>query len=256
MKPKRLKSIFVTVAIGAGLVAIGPASVAQRHLAKKEAGPVAATTPAPAQIPPAPGSVPVPVTPPSLEQQPASAPQVAFRDGQLTIVARNSSLGAILQEVQTQTGASIDMPANPTERVVGQFGPGPAREVLASLLNGSHFNYVLLGSPQNPDALQKVVLLSKSSVSEQPISASQSAAVQQVPGRPGTIVIPSQDPDDANAQDNTEDMTEPEQAPDDQAEQNNGQQNGMPPAVKTPQQLLQELQRQQQPPPQGSAPPQ
>lgn len=229
MNSKRPKSRFV-ISLGACLVLASAGTVK---------GQIIERYPVPKNSPPAPvvtGPQPLPAPPPSLEQQPAAAPRVAFQDGQLTIVAQNSSLGAILEDVQAKTGATIDMPSNPTERVVGQFGPGPAREVLASLLNGSHFNYVLLGSPQNPDVLAKVVLLSKSSAPEQPSAASESVAA--VP-RQGTIVIPSQDADD----DNSEEMTEPEQAADDQT---NAQQNGMPNTVKTPQELLQELQRQQQ----------
>ncbi len=128
--------------------------------------------PAPAII----GPQPLPPPAPTPEQLPATAPQVSFKDGQLTIIARNSSLGAILHDVQMQTGAGIDIPGNPSDRVVGQFGPGPAREVLASLLNGSHFNYVLLGSPQNPNVLQRIVLLAKSSTSEEPTPAPQAAS--------------------------------------------------------------------------------
>src|SRR5437867_5177236 len=111
---------------------------------------------------PAPQPPPPPPPPPTLEQMPASAPQVFFRNGQLTIVARNSTLGDILRAVHTQTGASVDVPSNATERVVSNLGPGPARDVLASLLNGSHFNYVMLGSPNDPHMVQRIILTSRS----------------------------------------------------------------------------------------------
>jgi hypothetical protein len=187
----------------------------------------------------------VPPPPPTLEQLPASAPRVAFRSGQLTIVARNSSLGAILREVQSQTGATVDMPANPTERVVGQFGPGPAREVLAALLNGSRFNYVLMGSPQDPASLDRVVLLKKSSDGDGAGGGSQGTnTAQAIVPRQGNVVIPDPDADE-NGQDNTEEMMEPDQPPDEQANQGDEEQNAQP-AIKTPQQLLQELQHQQQ----------
>jgi hypothetical protein len=212
------------------------------------------------------GPQPVVPPPPTLEQLPASAPHVAFRSGQLTIVARNSSLGAILREVQTKTGASVDMSANPTERVVGQFGPGPAREVLASLLNGSHFNYVLLGSPQDPTSLEKIVLLNKAAGTDDATGGSQAPNTAQMspnPMRQGAMVVPNEDADDPNSQDPPEEMMEPEQTADDQAAQNDEQQSGQQ-VVKTPQQLLQELQRQQQLQqqqvqqgiPQGTPPPQ
>jgi len=184
-----------------------------------------------------------PASPPSLEQMPATAPQVSFKGGELTIVARNSSLGAILREVQTQTGASVDMPGTPAERVVGQFGPGPAREVLTALLNGSHFNYVLLGSPQNPNSLDKVVLIAKSSAEQETGGSQTSAAAPAMLPRQGAFVVPNDDAADMNSQDNNDEMVEPEQNADNQTDQNNP---NAQPAIKTPQQLLQELQRQQQ----------
>ncbi|MGH9528785.1 MAG: hypothetical protein ACRD2S_02575 [Terriglobales bacterium] len=192
--------------------------------------------------------------PPLPEQMPATAPQVTFKSGELTIVARNSSLGAILQDVETQTGASIDMPGTPSDRVVGQFGPGPAREVLASLLNGSHFNYVLLGSPQNPNALERVVLIAKSSAPEDTTPPPQAAsAFPSALPRQGTFVAPTDDSDDTSSQDNSDDMTAQDQSTGDQAaDQNNGDLNAQP-AIKTPQQLLQELQRQRQVQQQGGA---
>ena len=42
------------------------------------------------------------------------------------------------------------------------LGPGPARDVLAALLNGSHFNYVMLGSAAHPDSVDRLILTSKS----------------------------------------------------------------------------------------------
>jgi len=81
---------------------------------------------------------------------PAVPPKVSFSNGMLTIVAQNSTLGDILRAVRTQTGAAVEIPPNATERVVIHLGPGAPRDVLAALLNGSHFNYVMLGSPTNP----------------------------------------------------------------------------------------------------------
>lgn len=227
---------FVLRSLLFGFLAFGILSFAsQKPSAAKD------SNPGPAVI----GPLPLPQPAPTPEQLPATAPQVSFKGGELTIVAKNSSLGVILRDVEAQTGASIDMPGTPSDRVVGQFGPGPAREVLASLLNGSHFNYVLLGSPQNPNVLQRVVLLAKSSGSEE--SAPPPQAASAFPGglpRQGAFVAPTQDPDDANAQDDTEDMAEPEQPAEVQSGQNVDQ-NGQP-AIKTPQQLLQELQQQRQ----------
>jgi hypothetical protein len=221
---------------------------------------------------------PAPTPPPTLEEMPASPPQVTFRDGQLTIAATNSTLADILKAVRTQTGAAVDVPGNPTERVVGQFGPGPARDVLAALLNGSHFNYVLLGSDTNPNALDHVILMAKSgSVSEPPPSALEEANAGYAPGRlapplapmsaPGTSATVQVQGESADATDADSDDTQDADSDDstddadaDQTDQTQDQQgvaevqdNGQQP-VKTPEQMLQELQQQQNQQQQGIPP--
>src|SRR5437016_2784009 len=139
-----------------------PAYAAQRHAAGKT--PVKQEQAAPTAQPA------TPIPPLTLEQMPASPPQVTFDNGQLTIVAQNSTLGDILRAVRAKTGATVEVPGNATERVVAKIGPGPAREVLASLLNGSHFNYVMLGSPTKADMVDRIILTSKSGI--EPTAAS------------------------------------------------------------------------------------
>src|SRR5262249_15625276 len=75
-------------------------------------------------------ALPDPVAPPAPEQGPPSPPEVPFREGQLPILARNSTLSDVLNSVKQKTGASVDMPASSSERVVGQFGPGAPRDVM------------------------------------------------------------------------------------------------------------------------------
>ena len=197
-----------------------------------------------------------PAAPLSLAEQPSTPPQVSYRGGMLTIVAQNSSLGDILREVHKSTGAVIDIPANATERVVAQIGPGPARDVLASLLNGSTFDYVMLGSVTDPTSLASVMLTMKTGVGAHS-SAETAAAVyqpppqqymsQQAPMAPGTgpagpVVQPAQPADeDADA----EDAKDEEDPPDEDQAQNGAvtapdpsQANGGP---KTPEQILEML---------------
>jgi len=115
-----------------------------------------------AMVQPAPEPAPTPAPPPlTPEQGPAYPPEVSFQAGQLTIVARNSTMVDVLTAVKQRTGAAVDMPAASGERVVGRFGPGTPRDVMAQLLNGSHYDYVLLGSPSDPGALRKVVLMAR-----------------------------------------------------------------------------------------------
>jgi len=191
---------------------------------------------------------------------------VNYQNGQLTIQAPNSTLSDILHAVRLKTGAMIDVPPGANERVVGQIGPGPAREVLASLLNGSHFNYVMVGNPTNPSAVAEVILSAKTggamagspSVYQppQPVGTPYPNGLQ--PGMPQPVVQPTdpagqaqQDAATDNSVETSEDQdTSQDNAPstaveETPAEPAEGAGQGQP-AVKTPEQLLQELQRQQQ----------
>ena len=187
-----------------------------------------------------PQAAPAPVMP---ENQPSSPPDVNLRAGQLTIIARNSTLGDVLNAVKQKTGASVDMPPASSERVVGQFGPGAPREVLAQLLNGSHYDYVLVGSPADPGALKKIVLMAKASGPEPAPPPQQGNEQPNEPLQAVPDVEQSESPDEGASEPPAPMIQQPEeeQPPSDQPDQQQGQ-----PVVKTPEQLLRELQQQQQ----------
>jgi hypothetical protein len=158
-----------------GLLLSAPLVLAQNALAQN---PAAATAPQPATppvkhhkphkmqplvLPPLAGG---PLRQLPMDQLPPAPAKVGFQDGLLTISAQNSTLGEILRDVRQLTGASIEIPpsAGANERVVAQLGPGAPRDVLAGLLNGSSFNYVMLGSSADPSAVASVILTPKPSV--------------------------------------------------------------------------------------------
>ncbi len=188
--------------------------------------------------------VPPPSPPPPLrpEQMPAVAPQVTFQNGKLTIIARNSTLGDILRAVHTKTGANVELSGSATERVVGMFGPGPSRDVVASLLNGSHFNYVMLGSEANPDQLQHLILTPKGGDGGAAAPPPQPVEAQNQPD-----AQPAPDAQDNGGDDFADADADADASADQSVEDPNaqGQQIGQPNA-KTPEQMLLELQRQQQ----------
>ncbi len=185
---------------------------------------------------------PVPQMP--LDSIAAVPPQVTYQNGQLTIIAPNSTLADILKAVKKQTGAEIEIP-QATDRVVTRLGPGPARDVMADLLNGSKFNYVLLGSPQDAASLTRVVLVAKSGGNETNMASNTLAQPpQQVPPNQPVFVQPAPENDDQANADQPEEPAPDENNGDQpaaEAEQQNQDQNG----VKTPQQMLQEMQQRQ-----------
>jgi len=207
-------------------------AAAQQPLTHKHPG--KATKKAVPELPTAPAPPPPPPTP---EQMPAVPPQVHYSQGQLTIVAENSTLADILRAVRAQTGAAVEVPPNATERVVTHLGPGPARDVLAALLNGSHFNYVMLGSAAHPDSVDRIILTSKSGgVPETPPPApvaetnTNNDSQMDEPGPPAMDI--AEQPVDNPAGDSS-------------SEENQGQPPEGQQQVKTPEQLLRELQQQQ-----------
>jgi len=126
-----------------------------RAKTKKTAGKKAAEPQPQVQLPPPP--------PPTPAQLPPNPARVTMRNGLLTIDANNSTLADVLTGVRRETKAAIDLPAGASgERVVASIGPGTPQNVLTSLLNGSRFDYIILGSQDQPDTVQRVILRAKS----------------------------------------------------------------------------------------------
>jgi len=158
---RKRRSIAVGLLLVAGLLA--PALLAQTSQAAAPA-----TTPhhrthktqKPLVLPPLPSG---PLHQVPMDQLPSTPAKVSYQNGLLSISAQNSTLGDILREVHTLTGASIDIPQGSAanERVVTSLGPGAPRDVLDGLLNGSSFNYVMLGSNSDPAAVSSVILTTK-----------------------------------------------------------------------------------------------
>jgi hypothetical protein len=87
---------------------------------------------------------------------PPPAVTVTFANGLLRIHSDKATLSQVLFEVQRQTQAEIAIPAGAEqEQVVADLGPASAREVLGSLLNGSRYNFIFVGSELN---LERVIL--------------------------------------------------------------------------------------------------
>ncbi len=217
------------------------------HAHAKKAAPVAET----------PTQPPAPLTP---EQMPPTPPHVVYQNGLLTIDAQNSTLAQVLRSVQAQTGASIEMPASASsDRVMMRLGPGRPGDVLNTLLNGSKFNYVILGVAGNTGGVQKVILTTRQGTAMPVNTAQNNGPGQSQYQQPPDV---SQEDDVAPSDPEADNPPENQQAPpapgrfrpnipgrnpevnEQQLPQDNG---GNPPnIVKTPEQLLQELQNMQQ----------
>jgi hypothetical protein len=87
---------------------------------------------------------------------------ITYEGGQLMIKAQSAPLIDVLRTACSQIGAELDAPSEPDEPILGVFGPGPSREVLAAMMEGSHFNLAMAGSTDDPNALVRIVVLPKS----------------------------------------------------------------------------------------------
>ncbi len=74
--------------------------------------------------------------------------RVEFANNQLTIAAENSSLNEILSEIARLTGMKITGGVT-DERVYGSYGPDSTQTVLDELLDGTGTNVLLVETPQH-----------------------------------------------------------------------------------------------------------
>ncbi len=123
------------------------------------------------QLPQRPGLVTTNYTtraePLHIEEIPVAAPktalEVSYKNGLLGIVANQATLSEVLYAIQQKTGADIAIPAGAEQdKVVIESDPAPAPEVLARLLNGSRFNYLILSAADDPAKLDRVILSTRS----------------------------------------------------------------------------------------------
>jgi AMIN domain len=93
---------------------------------------------------------------------PSSKVTVSYRAGLLGIRANQATLAEVLNELHRRTGADIQIPPGAEQdRVVVNLGPADPNQVLSSLLNGTPFNFILMGSASDPRQLGSVLLMRK-----------------------------------------------------------------------------------------------
>jgi hypothetical protein len=91
----------------------------------------------------------------------ADGPKVDYANGLLRIEASNANLADVLYAVAEKTGAAIDMPFSDSmlDQVTFTMGPGKPRDVLATILEGSGFNYYIVENSSGD--LEKIILIPK-----------------------------------------------------------------------------------------------
>jgi hypothetical protein len=86
---------------------------------------------------------------------------IQFNNGLLSVHAQNSSLVNILVQIQHQTGLVIDGLGH-DQRVYGQYGPANLSTTLSALLDGSGYDFVIVGG-ESDHAAPRLILSTPSS---------------------------------------------------------------------------------------------
>ncbi len=176
------------------------------------------------------------------EQMPPVPPTVVYQNGLLSVEATNSTLGDVLNGIRTKAGIQIEGIQGAQDRVAAKLGPAPAQVVLTSLLQGSHFDYMILARPDRPNIVQRVILT--------PASGSGLSANANGLQPRSTMVLNQGDPDNDEAEEANIPQPVPQiqqlpPPPQPQPAQRTGAavQGNSP---KTPEQVLEELKQLQQ----------
>ena len=126
--------------------------------------------------------------------------EVDFQNGLLTIRARKATLGQVLAEIQRKTGAEVTIPPQAQqEPIVADIGPAPPNVALASLLDGSHFDFILVGSEKDPNSLRTILLTPQGNA---------------IPDSQINPVVVNPPPEDASPVENAEPQPDTNTAPD------------------------------------------
>jgi hypothetical protein len=125
---------------------------------------------------------------------------ISFQEGRLSLTSTKASLAEILNELRTRIGADIVVPAGAEqEQVAVSLGPASPREVISQLLNGSRYNFIIVGTDKDANQVERVILSSKTpggvaAENQPPMPDGVSVSQVQAPQRSGGVAPPGPPP--------------------------------------------------------------
>ena len=186
----------------------------------------ASTAARPAETPAASG----PELPPSLGDKPAQPATITLDKGLLTVRADNSSLSGILKHLASSSGMTVDG-FGQDRRVFGVYGPGNPTDILSSLLQDAGYNFLMVGTTE--DGTPKEIVLTARSGGGAASGAAQPASNEQ----------PDEDDNDNSSNNIPEQQPPMPEQPTPIPGASTAPSNSDGQQVKTPAQIIQELQR-------------
>jgi hypothetical protein len=94
-----------------------------------------------------------------------AAPAVSFDGRSLSLTVENQSFGQVMSLLQQQTGLQFEIPSDlqSLRLPLVDINQLSVRQALLKLLQGSNYDYILVAAPGDPDMIQKLLVLGKSS---------------------------------------------------------------------------------------------
>jgi hypothetical protein len=110
----------------------------------------------------APSSASITEAGPAAPPPPPKKVEVTLQDDKLRLVSNKASLAEVLNELHAQLNADIPIPAGAEQELVAvALGPGTQREVISKLLEGSRYNFIIVGTDQDANKVERVILSPK-----------------------------------------------------------------------------------------------
>ncbi len=147
----------------------------------------------------------------------------------LTVEAMNCSLNELLTAVRNKTGIEFEGIDRATEPVAVVVGPAPEGEVISGILAGSRYDFLIIGRPDSPGIIQRVVLSPK--------------------GTPAAMTARIPAPKAADADDDNADEQSPDEPQDTAMTPPNTTAPNPQQGPKTPEQLMEEIRKMKGSPP-------
>lgn len=115
--------------------------------------------------------------------QPAAAPPIAqVTDGKLTIRANGQDFASVLESVRSVTGLTVEMPpGSNSDPVFLSVGPTEVSNALVALLDGTNYNYIIVGSEQDSRVVKRLILTDRTSGSGTLVASTQGPPVASQP---------------------------------------------------------------------------
>jgi hypothetical protein len=107
---------------------------------------------------------------------------LSYNNGRLQILADDSALSDILTSIGPLIGARIEVPSDlANERVAVNLASVSPKDALGALLGQTRYDYVIMGSPEHPEAINQVIIRVRSASAAQAVTPVKISPPSQAP---------------------------------------------------------------------------